>query len=150
MTPKYVKLNKSNNKFMPEEKEKNKEWENKELKKDKKSWLSKEGELSVDVYRTDENIVIQTTIAGVSKDDLEIVTEKDMVTIKGKRERIENENIDEFFIEECFWGPFSREVVLPEETDPTRIKATMNKGVLTIKVPRIEKEKRRKIELEDE
>ncbi|MGM0438989.1 MAG: Hsp20/alpha crystallin family protein [Patescibacteria group bacterium] len=131
--------------------EKNKEWENKNLEeKSKKSWLSKEGELTVDVYQTEENIVIQTTIAGVSKDDLEIITEKDMVTIKGERERIEEEEIKEFFIEECFWGPFSREIVLPEETDPSRIKATMSKGVLTIKVPRIEREKRREIELEEE
>ncbi len=131
--------------------EENKDWENKKIdEKSKKSWLSKEGELTVDVYQTDENIVIQTTIAGISKDDLEIVTEKDMVTIKGERERIEKEEIEEFFIEECFWGPFSREIVLPEETDPSRTKATMTKGVLTIKVPRIEREKRREIELEEE
>ncbi len=118
--------------------------------KKSKSWLSKEGELTVDVYQTDKNIVIQTTIAGVSKDDLEIITEKDMVTIKGERERLENEEIEEFFIEECFWGPFSKEIVLPEETDPSRIKATMNQGVLTIKVPRIEREKRREVKLEEE
>ena len=131
--------------------EKNKEWKNKKIdEKSKKGWLSKEGELTVDVYQTDENIVIQTTIAGVSKDDLEIVTEKDMITIKGERERIEEEEIEEFFIDECFWGPFSREIVLPEETDPTRTKATMTKGVLTIKVPRIEREKRREVELEEE
>jgi len=131
--------------------QKEKDWENKKIEESsKKSWLSKEGELTVDVYQTDKNIVIQTTIAGVSKDDLEIVTEKDMVTIKGERERIEDEEIEEFFIDECFWGPFSREIVLPEETDPSRTKATMNKGVLTIKVPRIEREKRREIELEEE
>ena len=131
--------------------QKEKEWENKKIEEDsKKSWLSKEGELTVDVYQTDKNIVIQTTIAGVSKDDLEIVTEKDMVTIKGERKRMEEEEIEEFFIEECFWGPFSREIVLPEETDPSRTKATMSKGILTIKVPRIEREKRREIELEEE
>ena len=150
MILKYVKLNKSNTKFMPEDKKEKKEWENKDLdKKKKKSWLSKEGELTVDVYQTDKNIVIQTAIAGISKDDLEIVTEKDMVTIRGERERMEEEEIEEFFIEECFWGPFCKEIVLPEETDPSRIKATMNKGVLTIKVPRIEREKKRQIELED-
>ena len=131
--------------------ENKKEWENKNIdEKSKKGWLSKEGELTVDVYQTDENIVIQTTIAGISKDDLEIVTEKDMITIKGERGRIEEEEIEEFFIDECFWGPFSREIVLPEETDPTRTKATMTKGVLTIKVPRIEREKRREVELEEE
>ncbi len=131
-------------------KKENSEWETEKVKKGKaKSWLSKEGELTVDVYRTEESVVIQTTIAGVSKEDLDIVTEKDMVTIKGERERPEKEKIEEFFIEECFWGPFCREIILPEETDPSRIKATMNKGVLTIKTPRIEREKRREIDLEE-
>ncbi len=115
-----------------------------------KNWLSKEGELTVDVYQTDKDIVIQTTIAGVVKEDLDIVTEKDMVSIKGERKRPENEKIEECFIEECFWGPFSREIVLPEETDPSRTKAIMSKGILTIKIPRIEREKKREIELKEE
>ncbi len=134
-----------------ENQEEKKEWENQKIEeKSKKGWLSKEGELVVDVYQTEENIVIQTAIAGIKKDDLEIITEKDMISIKGERERNEEEKIEEFFIEECFWGPFCREIVLPEETDPSRIKATMHQGILTIKVPRIEREKRREVELEEE
>ncbi len=128
--------------------DKNENWENKKLKKGK-SWLSKQGELTVDVYQTEEDIVIQTAIAGIKKEDIEIITEKDMVVIKGVRERPTEGEVKEFFIEECFWGPFSREIVLPEETDPSRIKATMKQGVLTVKVPRIEREKRRKIDLEE-
>lgn len=120
----------------------------KEKKRKKKSWLSKEGELIVDVYQTDKSIIIQSPIAGVKKEDLEIVTEKDMVTIKGERNRPKDGDPEEFFTEECFWGPFSREIVLPEETDPSRTKATMKQGILTIKIPRIEREKRREIELE--
>lgn len=119
-----------------------------EKKKKKKSWLSKEGELTVDVYQTEESIIIQAPIAGIKKEDIEIVTEKDMVTIKGERNRPKNGDPKEFFIEESFWGPFSREIVLPEETDPSRIKATMEQGILTIKIPRIEREKRREVELE--
>ena len=72
-----------------------------------------------------------------------------MVTIKGERKRLKTNNPTEFFIEECFWGPFSREIVLPEETDPSRAKATMQQGILTVKIPRIEREKRREIELEE-
>ncbi len=127
---------------------KEKDWTNKKLDKEEKSWLSKEGQLTVDVYKTDKHIVILSPIAGISKDDLEIVTEKDTVTIKGERKRPEKEKIDCFFTEECFWGPFSREVILPEETDPSRIEAEMKKGILTIKVPRIEKERKRKVELD--
>ncbi len=124
-------------------------WEKSKVEK-KKTWLAKEGELTVDVYQTKDNIVIQTTIAGVTKDDLEIVTEKDMVSIRGERKRFEEENIEHFFIEECFWGPFCKEIVLPEETDPSQTKATMNQGVLTIKIPRIEKEKQKAVKPEGE
>ncbi len=123
-------------------------WKKTKVEK-KKAWLAKEGELSVDVYQTKDHIVIQTTIAGVTKDDLEIVTEKDMVSIRGERKRLENENIECFFTEECFWGPFCKEIVLPEETDPSQTKATMNQGVLTIKIPRIEKQKQKEINPEE-
>jgi len=115
----------------------------------KKKWLSKEGELVVDVFKTKENIIIQTAIAGIKKDDLEIITEKDTVKIKGERKRPETGTPEEFYTKECFWGPFSREIVFPEETNPAKTKATMNQGVLTIKIPRIEKEVKKKVELDD-
>ncbi len=131
-----------------EKEEKNKEVDKQEASK--KSWLSKEGELVVDVYQTDEDIVIQAPIAGISKEDIEIITEKDMITIRGKRNRPSGDEIHDFFIKECYWGSFCREVILPEETDPSRIKATMESSILTIRVPRIEREKRRKVELDEE
>lgn len=116
-----------------------------------KTWLSKEGKLIVDVFKTDDHIIIQTAIAGISKEDLEIMTEKDVVVIEGERTRPTKENkIEEFYKQECYWGDFKREIVLPEETDPSRTEATMNQGILTIKVPRIEREEKREIELEDD
>ncbi len=114
---------------------------------EKKSWMKKEGELVVDVYETENNIVIQTPIAGVKREDLEIVTEKDMITIKGKRERPEKDEIKGFYTNECFFGNFKREIILPEETDPSRIEASMEEGVLSISIPKIEREKRRKVNL---
>jgi len=101
----------------------------------------------VDVYSTDKHIVIQAPIGGIKKDDVDITTEKDMVIIKGKRNRPEKEEISCFYTNECFFGDFRREVILPEETDPSRIEADMKEGVLTIKVPKIEREKKRKIEV---
>ena len=112
-----------------------------------KTWLKKDGKLAVDVYETSENIVIQAPVSGVKKDDLEIITEKDMIIIKGKRERPEKEEIKGFYAQECFFGKFKREVILPEEVDPSRIEADMNEGVLTVKAPKIEREKRRKVDI---
>ncbi len=130
-------------------KRKKEDWETKKIKgKEEKKWLSKDGKLLVDIFQTEEEIVIQSVIAGVDKEELEIITEKDVVIIKGERKRPQEE-IKEFYSKECYWGPFSREIILPEETDPTRAKATMEKGILIIKVPKIEKEKKRKIELDE-
>ncbi len=113
----------------------------------KKSWTKKTGELAVDVYETEESIVIQSPVAGVKKNDLEIITEKDMIIVKGKRERTYKKEIKGFYTQECFYGDFRREIILPEETDPSRIEANMEEGVLTIEVPKIEREKRRRVDI---
>ncbi len=111
------------------------------------SWTKKTGELAVDVYGTEKNIIIQAPIAGVKRNELEIITEKDMVIIKGSRNRQEKEKIVGFYTQECFYGDFRREIILPEETDPSRIDANIEDGILTIKIPKIEREKRRKVDI---
>jgi len=112
-----------------------------------KKWMKKEGELAVDVFETEQDIIIQAPVAGVKKSDLEIVTEKDVVVIKGSRERPSTNDVKGFYTQECFFGKFKREVILPEETDPSRIDANIKEGILTIKVPKIERDKRRKIDI---
>lgn len=116
---------------------------------EEKSWFKKEGELVVDVYETEKDIIIQAPIAGVKKEDIEVVTEKDAVVIKGSRKcpKRNEEEIKSFYTRECFFGDFKREIIIPEEIDPSRIKASIDEGVLTIEVPKIEKEKRRKVEI---
>jgi len=112
---------------------------------DKEKWLQPEGELAVDVYQTEEEIVIQSTIAGIKPESLDISVENDVVTIRGIRERSEEDGERDYFYQECYWGPFSRKIILPEETDPSRTDATMKEGVLTIRIPKIQKEKKRKV-----
>lgn len=111
-----------------------------------KSWMKKEGELVVDVYETNDSVVIQAPVAGVKREDLEIVTEKDTVIIKGRRECPEREDVKEFYTQECFFGDFRREVIIPEETDSSRIEASIDNGVLTIRIPKIEKERSKKVD----
>ena len=114
----------------------------------KKKWPSfsgmEEGELAIDVYQTNKDLIIQSAIAGVDLEDLDISIERDIITIRGGREKPFEENGD-YFIQECFWGPFSREIILPAEADPGRATAEMKNGVLTIRIPKILRETKKKI-----
>jgi len=113
-----------------------------------KNWPSfarqEEGQLAIDVYQTENDLVIQSAIAGVKPENLDISMERDIITIKGSREKPFEENGD-YFIQECFWGPFSREVILPSEVDPQRAVAEMKNNILTIRIPKILREKKRRI-----
>lgn len=119
----------------------------KEKIKNEKEWFTKEGQLVVDVYQTEEKLVIQSVIAGVRAEDLDISIENDMVVIRGKREKPEEEGGRNYFCQECYWGPFSRKIILSEEVDPGRVEATMENGILTLKFPKIQRDKKRKIEI---
>lgn len=108
-------------------------------------WFEPEGQLAIDVYQTEKELVIQSTIAGIKLDDLDISIEGDKVSIKGKRERPIEEEERNHFYQECYWGPFSREIILPVEVDPSRAEASFKEGILTIRMPKIEREKKRKL-----
>ena len=103
------------------------------------------GQLAIDVYQTDNELVIQSTIAGVKPEDLDISIEADAVLIRGKRDYPPETSEKNYFYQECYWGPFSRQIILPEETDPNQAEASMKEGVLTIRIPKIERKKKRKI-----
>ncbi|KPJ73727.1 hypothetical protein AMJ48_00220 [Parcubacteria bacterium DG_74_1] len=109
-------------------------------------WLEAEGELAIDVYQTENEVVIQAAIAGVRPENLDIAIERDILTIRGNREKPFEESGD-YFTQECYWGPFSREVVMPVEVDPERVEAAMKDGILTIRIPKMLREKLRKIKV---
>jgi len=112
---------------------------------DKEKLFEVEGQLAIDVYQTKTDLVIQSAIAGVKPENLDISMEKDVVTIKGSREKPFEEEEGDYFLQECYWGVFSREIILPVEVDPNRATAEMKEGILTIRIPKIEREKKRKI-----
>ena len=120
-----------------------------EVEEGQKEWLEPEGQLAIDVYQTDSYIVIQAPIAGIKKEDLDISIENDVVTIKGKREEPLETDEKKYFCQECYWGPFSREVILPDEGDPSRAEAAMKEGVLTLKIPRIQREKIKRVRIKE-
>ncbi len=98
-----------------------------------------EGQLALDVYQTKDNIVILAPIAGVTLDDMSVTVSDDVLTIKGKRELYAEIPEEDYFTQECFWGDFSRSIVLPASVDTNKIGASFKNGVLTIKIPKIEK-----------
>lgn len=104
-----------------------------------------EGQLAIDVYQTNGELIIQSAIAGIKPEELDISIEGDVVTIKGIREKPNGNEEKNYFYQECYWGPFSRELILPEEVDPSRAEAEMKEGILTIKIPKIQRLKKRKI-----
>jgi len=113
------------------------------------NWLSSEkGELVIDVYQTEDYYYIQSPIAGITKKDLDISVEEDTLVIKGTRpEPTREEGITKHNYQECYWGDFLRTVSLSEDIDPSRVKATLEKGILTIEVPKVKKEGKHKISI---
>lgn len=106
-------------------------------------WLEEEGQLTIDVYQTDSEVVVRSTIAGVKRKDLNISVEKDLITIKGERKKEEIGDI-EYLHQECFWGKFSRSIVLPQEIEPKQIKASLRSGILTIILPKAKNSNKKK------
>lgn len=98
-----------------------------------------EGELPVDMYQTNEAIVIKALVAGVSPTDLDISITRDMVTIRGIREEYQETNDDNYFHRELFWGSFSRTLLLPEEVVIDEAEAQEKHGLLEIRLPKLDK-----------
>ncbi|OGL63649.1 hypothetical protein A3C09_03780 [Candidatus Uhrbacteria bacterium RIFCSPHIGHO2_02_FULL_47_44] len=107
------------------------------------SWFAQnEGQLSVDVMETAREIVVRSAIAGVNAEDLDITLHEDTLTIRGTRAH----EISEFargktHVQECHWGAFSRSIILPSHVDPNSVDAVLKKGVLLIRLKKIEQDK---------
>ncbi len=95
-----------------------------------------EGELTVDIYNKGDAIVIQSTVAGVRPEHLDVAITDDTVTIRGRRERGDAVKEDSYYYKELFWGTFSRQVILPEEIEQEEAEAHLQHGLLTIKLPK--------------
>lgn len=100
-----------------------------------------EGQLAVDVFQTKAAIVVKTAIAGVKPEDIYVSISNDVLTIRGKRELGHTVQDEDYYYRECYWGAFSRSVVLPLEVQQDKIDATFKNGVLTVTLPKRNPEK---------
>lgn len=113
----------------------------------KESEENYEGQLAIDVYQTPNEIIIKSTIAGVKPENIDINIDNDMITIKGERkEKTEIQETD-YYYQECYWGSFSRSIILPEEVNADDIQAELKNGILTIQLPKAHQVKSKKIEV---
>lgn len=111
-------------------------------------WLSDyEGQLNIDMYQTKDNVIIKSTIAGVRPEDIDITVANDMVTIKGARRKEEVIAADDYFYQECYWGNFSRSVIVPVDIDSEHIEADLKDGILTIVIPKAAKAKTKRVKV---
>ncbi len=106
-----------------------------------------EGHLTIDVFQTEDEIVIQSTIAGVDTNELDISVTNDMVTIKGKRAPEQKIKPSDYYWQELYWGPFSRSIILPVDVDADAAKASMKNGLLTIRLPKMDRVKTKKLRI---
>lgn len=122
-----------------------------------KTWLEEElstkpieeevGELPVDVYQTDNDIIVQAVIAGVRSEDLNISITREMVTIEGHRKKSSEVEGDGYFMKELYWGSFARKILLPCEVEPSEAEAYEKNGLLTLRMPKIDKARTQKVKV---
>lgn len=109
-----------------------------------------EGELLVDVYHTPDEIVIQAILGGVARDEIDISATQEMITIRATREHPEEVGRENYYYQELYWGTFSRSIMLPQEIDIDATQANFSNGLLTIRLPKIDKERVEKIKVKME
>lgn len=94
------------------------------------------GHLTVDVFQSGNDVVVQSTIAGADPNNIDISITKDLVTIKGHRAMEEKIKTHDYYHKELYWGSFSRSIILPVDIDPDNAKASMKNGILTVRLPK--------------
>jgi len=108
-----------------------------------------EGQLTIDVYQDGDDVVVQSTVAGVSPEDLDIHITNESVAVRGERQKSEKIEDKDYFYQECFWGKFSRSVMLPVEVDPEKSTAVVKNGVLTIRMPKMNRQKAKRVKVKE-
>lgn len=107
------------------------------------------GQLAVDVYQTKEDIYVVAPVPGVAKGDIDLSIVENTLTVRGKRSSSREVQTDDFFVQECYWGEFSRSIILPVPVKEERAEAELKDGMLTVRIPKTEQDKVKKIAIKD-
>ena len=135
------------------EEETSEEWESSPAKEinlyDESGSDTEDGELAMDVAQTDNEIIVQTIVAGVKPDNIDISITPNNLTIRGSREDSKKIKEGDYIQQELYWGSFSRSISLPQEVSPDDSEAITKNGVLTIKMPLANKTKAHKLKVRE-
>ena len=105
------------------------------------------GQLAVDVYETREKLVVKARTAGVNKHDLDVSISDNQLTIRGTLSSGTEEGVENYFLQECYWGEFSRTIALPVPVKEEEIEAVLKDGVLTISFGKVQQDTVKKIQV---
>lgn len=106
------------------------------------------GQLAVDVYETDEKLIVKARTAGVNKEDLDVSISDGILTISGTLSSGDDTDATNWHIQECYWGEFSRTLALPVPVKEDEVGAVLKDGVLTISFGKIKQEQAKKITIQ--
>lgn len=99
------------------------------------------GQLAVDVFQTEDDIIVMAPVAGIKVEDVEVVVQEDVLTIRGMRSLDLDIPQKNYYAQECFWGEFTRSIILPTAVNTAKIDATLKDGILKIQIPKASKVK---------
>lgn len=105
------------------------------------------GQLAVDVYETKEKLVVKARTAGVNKHDLDVSIADNTLSIRGTLSAGSEEDVENYFVQECYWGEFSRSIALPVSVKEDEIEALLKDGVLTISFTKLKQDSVKKIQV---
>jgi len=105
------------------------------------------GQLAVDVYETREKLVVKARTAGVNKNDLDVSIADNTLSIRGTLSAGNEDDVENYFVQECYWGEFSRSIALPVPVKEDEIEAVLKDGVLTIKFAKVKQDTVKKIQV---
>lgn len=105
------------------------------------------GQLAVDVYETKEKLVVKARTAGVNKNELDVSISDNTLQIRGTLSAGNEEDVENYFVQECYWGEFSRSIALPVPVKEEEIEAMLKDGVLTISFTKLKQDSVKKIQV---
>jgi len=105
------------------------------------------GQLAVDVYETREKLIVKARTAGVNKNDLDVSISDNQLTVRGTLSSGTEDGVENYFLQECYWGEFSRTIALPVPVKEEEIEAVLKDGVLTISFGKVQQDTVKKIQV---
>lgn len=106
------------------------------------------GQLAVDVYETKEKLIVKARTAGVNRNELDVNIADNTLSIRGTLSAGTEDGIENYFVQECYWGEFSRSIALPVPVKEEEVEATLKDGVLTITFTKVKQDTVKKIQIQ--